>query len=222
METSCDDPPTTCIPCDNPPATYEGETGGAAIDTRPICCFLLKFGSCVPPRGTCKFRHAEDDGLPCCFGAACRLGHKNRVAEKAKYWEDKHSDGGLIGSSPAVRDATLLRSQLEPWPTSVLRDRLVTSFGFQYEQVDALERPAVMEKLLASYAEGKERTIVKVDGTPVRSALADQLLDEVQKWEKTHKWNNRPSINASSYMILRSPAEFSTKDSTKAKQVRGL
>lgn len=35
----------------------------------------------------------------------------------------------FVGESPADRDATLLRSQLEPWPTTMLRRRLVADFG---------------------------------------------------------------------------------------------
>jgi len=37
--------------------------------------------------------------------------------------------GAFVGGSAAERDPTLLRSQLEPWPTTALRRRLVADFG---------------------------------------------------------------------------------------------
>ena len=118
----------------------------------------------MPPRGSCRFSHdIQDDGVtPCCFGPTCRLGHASRVTfvdakQKSEYWKEYHKDGNLDGDSPAVRDATLLRSQLEPWPTSTLRTRLVESFGESYAELDGLARGDIMERLLKHYEKYGER-----------------------------------------------------------------
>ena len=49
--------------------------------------------------------------------------------------------GTFVGASPAVRDATSLRAQLEPWPTFVLRQRLVKDFGEPEKDVMADDLP---------------------------------------------------------------------------------
>ncbi len=56
----------------------------------------------------------------------------------------------------------------------------------------------------------------RFQGKPVRPELLAAIEVELHRWATTHKVNNRPSIAASSYMILRSPAEFSSKDSKNA------
>jgi len=186
----------------------------------PICCFFLVRG-CTSPGGPCLFRHAEDDGKPCSFGATCRLGHSKRVLSGSclkstqKFWREYRENGNYEGDAPSDRDATLLRSQLEPWPTSFLRSRLISDFGFFHTAPETLSRADVMGQLLSAYAT-RPRQIVKVDGKPVRKELVDQLLAQLKVWEVSHKVNNRPSIRAKSYMILRSPSEFSQKDSKKA------
>ena len=151
------------------------------------CCFLWKFGVCEPPRGRCRFDHSipKDDGVtPCGFGATCRFGHAKRVTalvgasyeERVEYWTS-HRTGGASGSgtnhsvvvsigvdAPSQRDATALRSQLEPWPTAVLRDRLVTVFQKQnsggddgdgdllYPNWEGASRTEIMDALLRGYA----------------------------------------------------------------------
>jgi hypothetical protein len=127
-------------------------------------------------------------------------------------------DGRILGDRPACRDATLLRSQLEPWPTAMLRTRLVTAFGQNHVELDRWGRAEIMESLLAHYhARGKPRDVVWVEGTPVRPELLKQLLEEVKIWAQAKgPVNDRPSISAKSYMILRLPREFAQKDSTRA------
>jgi hypothetical protein len=130
----------------------------------------------------------------------------------------------LVGFTPALRDATLLRSQLEPWPTAVLRDRLATVFGESYEALDGISRGDIMRRLLAHYDDTNgdtnhpQRQTIRVQGTRIREDLELQLLDELRLWRTRHTVNTRPSIDAKSYMILRSPMEFETKTSNHAKQ----
>ncbi|CAJ1964267.1 unnamed protein product [Cylindrotheca closterium] len=188
------------------------------------CCFFLKYGKCVPPRGSCRFSHdLQDDGVtPCCFGPTCRLGHASRVKfadakQKSEYWKEYHMDGNLDGDSPAVRDATLLRSQLEPWPTSTLRTRLVESFGESYGDLDGLARGHIMERLLKHYENYGERKELRVDGKEVSEQVRIKLMDKLIDFKSRHQKNTRPSISARSYMILRSPLEFEQKNSNNAK-----
>lgn len=222
-----------------------------------ICCWYLRYGKCEPPRPPCRFRHdiKSDDGIvPCCFGATCRLGHASRAlpkdadaARKLAYWRQYNSSDNnngpttegaaadadaVIGTSPALRDATLLRSQLEPWPTAVLRERLATVFGEDHRELDPVGRAELMRRLLKHYHGADDETgdgdlpprrrrrhTIRVHGTPVRMDLCKELLSELQNWRAKHKVNTRPSIDAQSYMILRSPKEFALKqDNSKRAQ----
>jgi hypothetical protein len=172
----------------------------------------------------------DDDGItPCCFGPTCRLGHSKRVVvpvdetKKLEYWRKYKADYDDGGASPAFRDATLLRSQLEPWPTAVLRDRLGTVFGEDMRELDPLSRGELMRRLLEHYnkrttstnsnsnSNSTPRTMIRVKGSPVPEDLCHQLLEALQAWRARHNTNARPSIKAKSYMILRSPREFMQK-----------
>lgn len=153
-----------------------------------------------------------------------RAGHASRVlgpsaASQVEYWK-KFREGAFVGDSPSDRDATLLRSQLEPWPTPILRQRLVDVFGGNFTELVELGRAEIMERLLLAYHQaGTERKVIRANGIPVRESLIELLLVELRAWALRHTKNRqeRPSISAKSYMILRSPAEFSTKNSQKAK-----
>ena len=135
--------------------------------------------------------------------------------------------GAFDGDCAADRDATLLRAQLEPLGTLALRRRLVSDFGQAPTDPETVLRADVMSRLLDCYAaEGLlERTLIRANGTPVRPELCAQLLAELQAWvgkegtsERTHPTQQeRPSINAQSYMILRSPAEFENKITSSGK-----
>eukprot|EP00750_Incisomonas_marina_P003515 INCI13170.1.p1 GENE.INCI13170.1~~INCI13170.1.p1 ORF type:complete len:685 (+),score=101.37 INCI13170.1:37-2055(+) len=73
-------------------------------------------------------------------------------------WDGKAApEGAFEGESSAHRDARLLRSQLEPWGTTVLRRRLVSDFGQPPSSVDPehVSRAEVMQKLLQCYAQEK-------------------------------------------------------------------
>lgn len=189
------------------------------------CCFFLTYGKCEPPHGFCRFLHdIVDDGVtPCCFGATCRLGHASRVTDsmdsqtKLEFWKDYNGDGNLTGNSPALRDATLLRSQLEPWPTGVLRNRLVDAFGEVYQELDGLARGMLMERLLSHYESHGPRKMLRANGAAVSEELRKQLMSKLEEWRSDHRKNTRPSINARSYMILRSPVEFGQKGSNNAR-----
>jgi hypothetical protein len=120
-------------------------------------------------------------------------------------------EGSFVGNSPADRDATLLRSQLEPWSTLVLRRRLVDDFGEEPTDPEATGRAEVMEQLLACYdKEGGSREMVRVQGTPVSAPLLAKLRVALRDWALKHKTKNleRTSIDAKCYMILRAPSTF--------------
>jgi hypothetical protein len=196
-----------------------------ALKARGTCCFLMKYGVCNPRNPPCKFYHPPegeivDDGVsPCAFGLACRQGHAKRVRkrfqnkqEKEAFWNAYY--GYDSGESPAVRDPNLLQSQLEPWPTSDLRRRLVNDFEDSFLETDTMDRKQLMDRLLEHYSDRvcrnlPSRTVVTVrGGTPVGKDLCNALLDELQTWRrKQGNHNTRPSIKATSYLILRSPTE---------------
>mmetsp|Transcript_109387 Transcript_109387/g.172421 ORF Transcript_109387/g.172421 Transcript_109387/m.172421 type:complete len:482 (+) Transcript_109387:80-1525(+) len=124
--------------------------------------------------------------------------------------------GAFVGNAACDRDATLLRSQLEPYTTLQLRERLVSTFGHEPysmygEPPEA--RAEVMKRLLECYANaGQERRLVRVNGTPVNPNLISDLMVLLRDWLKRNfNWQERPYIHAETYMILRSPAEFEKK-----------
>jgi len=175
----------------------------------------MSSGSCNPPRPPCRFRHAEDDGKPCSFGATCRSGHAKRAPPLD--WSEYNSQGGKIGLCPAVRDPNLLRSQLEPWPTGKLRTRLVEHFGANYAEVDLLPRRCVMRRILENYAKIGPRYLVRRMGKLVRADLRASILAELKIWAKRQgNTNHRPSIAAKSYTIIRTPIEFGSSKSRNA------
>ena len=192
-----------------------------------LCCQFLREGKCTTPRPPCRLRHEPDDGVsPCFYGACCRNGHKNRVLggmtieERLAFWRDFNSKRGNLNAAyedPAQRDVSILRCQLEPWSTAHLRLRLATVFGEDHVAMDALPRGDVMPQLLHHYEIcRKKRKTIRVLGTPVDPALCAQLLSHLRDWSTVHKVNSRPSINATSYMILRSPSEFGQQNQVKA------
>jgi len=201
------------------------------LKSKGVCCFLMKFGTCNPRNPPCRFYHPPDgevldDGIsPCAFGLSCRQGHTKRIKkrfankeEKNKYWTDYY--GYDAGESPAVRDANLLQSQLEPWPTSNLRQRLVVDFGESYLEMDPLDRKSLLDRLLQHYKDREDSTINTSNlpsrrsiwvggGTPVEPDMCEALLSELKAWRQQQgNVNTRPSINATSYLILKAPTEL--------------
>lgn len=144
---------------------------------------------------------------------------------RATLWEKISSvPGAYVGASAAERDATLLRSQLEPWGTVQLRRRLVADFGEEPTDPAAVGRADVMARLLERYRRECEdgadggggalpgtRRVVRVRGTPVRPDLRGMLLAELRAWRGDRarggnaKGRERTSIRAECYMILRAP-----------------
>jgi len=130
-------------------------------------------------------------------------------------------EGAFVGGSAAERDPELLRSQLEPWPTTALRRRLVADFGEEPSSPETVTRAKVMGRLLELYAEEGEgidnnnnndcRTVVRVQGTPVDADLLQRLRVALADWSDGWRDGNkeRVSINAENYMILTSPASWS-------------
>lgn len=128
--------------------------------------------------------------------------------------------GAYVGDSPGERDATLLRSQLEPLTTLQLRHRLVETFGHaSYSNYGAppVGRAEVMTRLLEEYelalgGAGNERKLVRSLGTPVPLSELDTLERELEAWSLRYdKFQERPMIRAAKYMILRSPTEAEEK-----------
>jgi len=136
-----------------------------------------------------------------------------------------------VGATPAVRDATLLRSQLEPWSTMALRRRLVSDFGQEFTPDgkswadEDITRGQVMNRLLACYQEEAKdeqnqpncnrdengRLIVHVSGQKLDEIICDKLLHTLKEvWASSSTTCNRerPSICADNYMILSSPSIF--------------
>jgi hypothetical protein len=146
-------------------------------------------------------------------------------------------EGFFVGESPAVRDPTLLRSQLECWSTTKLRRRLVADFG-QEPLPENCGRSVVMDQLLTLYAKEKisddttsyddedssrdevvvnpqrqrgMRKIIRTSGILIKDeSLLDNLLLALTEWKNgwTNKNNERTAIDAENYMILTSPASW--------------
>lgn len=105
------------------------------------------------------------------------------------------------------RDATLLRSQLEPLSTPQLRKRLERTFAVKIDDDDhhAYDREFVMSQLLACYQECGGRHIRAERGIPVRQERLDALLYELEAIHWPHTTRERPKIKAEYYMILQKP-----------------
>lgn len=145
-----------------------------------------------------------------------------------------------VGESPAVRDAKLLRSQLEPWSTNALRRRLVADFGEMLTEDGrswadaAVLRGNVMNRLLSMYqeeADGNDssqtcnvddngRAVVRVAGTLVEEPLRNKVLYAMKElWAVPPTGSReRPSICAENYMILCKPL-FDSRSHHAAKAV---
>jgi len=130
-------------------------------------------------------------------------------------------DGAFVEDAAGKRDATLLRSQLEPYNTQALRRRLVSAFGCTpYSTFGASPPPRsdIMLELLECYAKAgvhNERKKVHVMGTPVDPTLISEILVELKDWAVRNKnHHERPYIHAETYMIIRAPSEFEAKISS--------
>ena len=133
-------------------------------------------------------------------------------------------EGAFVGGSAAERDPSLLRSQLETWPTTALRRRLVADFGEEPSSPETFTRADVMDRLLDLYnKEENERTVVRVEGTPVNQNLLRDLRVALAEWSDGWKDGNqeRVSINAENYMILTSPASWSELGQKKKAKAEG-
>ena len=118
----------------------------------------------------------------------------------------------------ADRDATLLRSQLEPHSTGVLRRRLALSFG-ETTDPELVDRAELMDKLLAAYAASEQpaRAVRRIEGIRVSAAACDALEDEMWRWAAASAVaakaegfvRERTNIRAEHYMILSAPGRFS-------------
>jgi hypothetical protein len=159
--------------------------------------------------------------------------NKSKIAMLTYWKKQKNHCTATAGDCPADRDASLLRSQLEPWPTAVLRERLATVFSLKrslvddeegkkerLQALDPLGRDEIMNRLLDEYTKSgyKRRRMIRVDGTPVPTETCERLLSLLQDWKARHTRNTRPSINAKSYMILRNPKEFLQQNSRQARK----
>ena len=172
------------------------------------------------------------------------LGDKVDVNLTVTYPPPDTSNDDRVGASPAVRDARLLRSQLEPWSTMALRRRLVADFGEKYTVnghtwADSdVSRGEVMNRLLAMYQEeaasvnndsqacnkvNNGRAIVHVSGVEVEKSICERVLKAMKElWDTTPTRNReRPSIFAENYMILCNPSMFDPSSSQKAAKAAG-
>jgi Leucine-rich repeat (LRR) protein len=124
--------------------------------------------------------------------------------------------------SACDRDATLLRSQLEPLSTPTLARRLEEFFGvtFNKNNEDMFDRDLVMQRLLAcyhnSYPQG--RTVSLYQGLLVDAETCQDLLSNLKAltWPQNRE---RPKIAAQRYMILQKQVE-GNPDNKRAKGER--
>ena len=124
--------------------------------------------------------------------------------------------GAYVGESPGERDPELLRSQLEPYTTLQLRKRLVDIFGYEpynnYAGKPPEGRATVMASLLQEYETlGPKRKLVRSLGVPVPPTIMEVVRKELEAWSDRFESQERPMIEASKYMILRSPTEAEEK-----------
>ena len=134
------------------------------------------------------------------------------------------TDTTVMKTSAGERDATLLRSQLEPLSTPQLRKRLERTFGVfllqqQEDEEDennnnenAHNREFIMERLLSCYKE-TPRTMRYERGVPLPEATLQELLGEFETlvWPAARE---RPKISAQHYMILQKPPIVADADIT--------
>ena len=121
----------------------------------------------------------------------------------------------------ADRDATLLRSQIEPHATGTLRRRLAMVFGDTTDPA-VVEREEVMQRLLAHHeaAPNHGRAALHVTGVPVCDEMCSELLAEMDCWvaadtlrrQNPKELRERTNIRAQHYMILSSPLAFSSTE----------
>mmetsp|Transcript_7743 Transcript_7743/g.28352 ORF Transcript_7743/g.28352 Transcript_7743/m.28352 type:complete len:528 (+) Transcript_7743:142-1725(+) len=105
-------------------------------------------------------------------------------------------------------DATLLRSQLEPWSTSAMRRRLAEEFGIDGD-LDETDREVIFKLLLDAYAVKGPRALHRVPGIalpPNSEPLLDELLEKLRGTAfPTGEKRERLTIQAHGYIILRRP-----------------
>ena len=120
-------------------------------------------------------------------------------------------------STPRTLRSLCLHRAVHP-PCPAL-PRLERDFGHPPLDPDSPNhREEVMTALLECYTKEPPRRVRFVAGTPVSLAVLDALRHECchcVAWP-TGKLREWPTIRAEGYMILRSPAEFSKKNSKKA------
>ena len=106
----------------------------------------------------------------------------------------------------ADRDATLLRSQLEPLSTPMLRRRLANAFGTPTDPEETT-REQLMGLLLECYAAaGSAARIVKpLAGRPLTQPLVQALLAELRGTDWASTLRERTSVNAQGYITLQRP-----------------
>jgi hypothetical protein len=89
-------------------------------------------------------------------------------------------EGAFVGNAACDRDATLLRSQLEPWGTLALRRRLEDCFGEPPAKEGAEpSRAEVMKRLLECYSAVGPRKLLRCNGTLVAPGLLAELRTEL-------------------------------------------
>jgi len=72
-----------------------------------------------------------------------------------------------------------------------------------------------MALLLKEYQQkiGPERKLVRSLGTPIPSTVLESVRTELEAWsDRYDKFQERPMIRASKYMVLRSPTEAEEKN----------
>ena len=167
---------------------------------------------------------AELGGLPQLRAVDLRFNSKLKASAAGLFAEavpqakallaDPAKPPAAAGSEPkkketsADRDATLLRSQLEPLSTPTLRRRMTHSFGTPTDP-DTVDREQLMLMLLQKYAdEGPSSRVVRPvsDGAALEAGLREALLGELRGTDWPSTMRERLSVRAEGYITLHRPA----------------
>lgn len=115
------------------------------------------------------------------------------------------------------RDATQLRSQLEPLSTPMLRRRLAQTFGKPTDP-EVTGREDVMTMLLECYAKAgpSGRVIKPLAGQRLSQPLLNELTHELRSIDWPATLRERKSVNAEGYVTLKQPPVSTGPEAPKA------
>lgn len=124
--------------------------------------------------------------------------------------------GGVVAG---LRDATLLRSQLDAISTPRLRARLEEDFGQPRMDPEDWPRSRVMELLLECYAAEGPRAVRQVRGALVSEELRAEMLERLRAMEfPGGAQRERRRVMATGYVTLQRPTKIGVLEGTPTAQ----